>query len=163
MRESDIQRAVIDYRNWRMNQDPEWVLLHAIPNGESRDPRTAALLVGQGVTPGVYDLFWPIKTETNLGLYLELKTKVGEPTAEQVLFGIATGIQGYRTCIAYSTDDAIRVLDAYWKMYRPLRSVSVMEECRKYVETIHHRRARQKEKARKRAATKRSKRAHSRP
>src|SRR5574343_309859 len=63
---------------------PELALLHHIPNGGLRDPKTAVQLKQMGVLKGVPDLFLPLACFKWHGLYIELKTKEGKLSVEQI-------------------------------------------------------------------------------
>src|SRR5689334_14176538 len=88
----------IELMKWvglHLRQYPELDLLFHIPNGELRDPATAAKLQAMGVKPGVCDLFLPIARGGWHGCFIEMKRRGETPTPVQVAFMQAVERQGY--------------------------------------------------------------------
>jgi hypothetical protein len=114
---------------------PDCIMRH-VPNGEHRDPRTAAKLKAMGVLPGSADLefFWDASPSVSLpckfsALFMELKIDQGRPSLPQEIFGKrVTGI-GARYCIVRSVDEALQIL----KQHDLIREEVKIEEIgRKY-------------------------------
>lgn len=80
-----------------MNRDkyPELELLHAIPNGGTRNKAEAAKLKAEGVKAGVSDLFLPVARGGFHGLYLEMKRPGEKANAKQLKWGEKVKAQGY--------------------------------------------------------------------
>lgn len=98
--------------------------LHAIPNGGSRgDSRHTAAIVGsrmkaEGVKKGVADIFLPYPTRSTHGLYIELKTLTGKPSASQVEFAIDMIAADYDVVICRGYLEAIHTITDYLKERR---------------------------------------------
>lgn len=80
--ESRIQQACI--RGFRY-EHPK-VILFAIPNGGARSGLQGAILKGEGVLPGVADLFLMKSNSKFHGLFIEMKTLKGAQTDTQKQF-----------------------------------------------------------------------------
>lgn len=80
--------------------------LFAIPNGGSRHRIEARNLKLQGVKRGVSDMFLPLCRGGAAGLWIELKTPDGEPTAEQTDWIRRMSRAGYRALVAHGWDQA---------------------------------------------------------
>jgi hypothetical protein len=85
---------------------PGWWSSH-IPSGELRTEETGRLLKRMKTEPGMADfmLLGPGKVR-----FLELKRKGNKPTAAQVLFGLAAIAADADYAVAYSADEALRIL-----------------------------------------------------
>lgn len=83
---------------------PELKLLHHIPNEGKRT--NGALLKAAGMTAGVPDLSLPVARRGYHGLYIEMKFGDNKPTKMQKEFMGELKRQGYKTCVAYSADEA---------------------------------------------------------
>lgn len=105
--EGKIQQAAIAHLR---NTYPElYGCLYHIPNGAERNPLTAAILTGQGVTPGIQDLhlIW------NGRLYLiEVKTAKGEVSVEQKVVHAQHDKQGFKTYIFRSYEHIISFVES---------------------------------------------------
>jgi hypothetical protein len=113
---------------------PELKWLHHIPNGGSRGDtaKSRAIAGGQlkaeGVKAGVHDLFWPVSRRFGLnphgfcGLYIEMKrpsektTKAGGLSQAQIEFGNFAHSQGYKVAVAYSWEEAAKIIEDYWNL-----------------------------------------------
>lgn len=93
---------------------PELELLFHVPNGEVRDPRTAAKLKWLGVRPGVPDLLLPVPRGQYTGLALEMKRRSGASTSEaQKRFLEALRGCGWHVAVCAGADEAIGELRRY--------------------------------------------------
>ena len=97
----------------RLKIHPELKLLHAIPNGGSRDIREAKNLKRQGVKAGVPDLCLPVPKGTYHGLYIEMKVGKNKPSAKQKEWLAALGGNGYAVCVCYGAAEARRYIEKY--------------------------------------------------
>lgn len=115
--------AALNYQRW-----PELHWLHHIPNGGSRgdDAKSRAIrggqLKAQGVRTGVADLSLPVKRGIYSGLYIEMKKPSEKPkregskggvSDEQAEFGAFVKSQGFRWCVCYSWEEAVKVIEQY--------------------------------------------------
>lgn len=113
--ERDIHKAVMAECNHRAVDDPVWGLIFHPANGELRHPGVAGILKAMGVKPGVPDLIWPIARQGFNGMGLELKRKGGKLTDHQKRWAEMLGMENWYVAIAYSYEEAIKVLDWYYK------------------------------------------------
>ena len=98
---------------WCLRPDVIW---RHVPNGEHRDPRTAAKLKAMGVLPGSADLeFHWAEWHSVVGtmrrmLHLELKVGNRKQNAAQAGFALAMKLLGDEYHVARSIDEAIGIL-----------------------------------------------------
>lgn len=86
---------------------PELRLLHAIPNGGSRNPVEARHLKEQGVKAGIPDIFLPCARGGYYGLYIEMKRrKGGRVSDEQRAMIEALRAQGYKAEVCRGWEEA---------------------------------------------------------
>jgi hypothetical protein len=115
---------LVSMLRWCIRPDVIW---RHVPNGEHRDPRTAAKLKAMGVLPGSADLefHWSewdnrvlrdITPESTLVgkvrrvLHLELKIGNRQATPAQNEFALAVKLLGDEYQVVRSIDEAIRIL-----------------------------------------------------
>ena len=110
--ESQEQAAYFEWAQYI----PELKWAHAIPNGGRRDKKEAANLKRQGVKAGVSDIFIPLARGKYHGLYIELKTKTGKPSAEQKEFISDMHRNGYAAVFCYGAEEAIEATKQYLKL-----------------------------------------------
>lgn len=91
--------------------------MHAVPNGGNRNPREAARLVGQGVKPGVSDIFLPLARGGHHGLYIEMKRQKkhgpSRVSKDQASFQYAMIDEGYQAVVCYGAGEAITAIKNY--------------------------------------------------
>jgi hypothetical protein len=113
VRESALQIQLVSMLRWCIRPD---VIFRHVPNGEQRDPRTAAKLKAMGVLPGCADLEFHWCNIDELGrkirrvLHLELKADRGRQTEAQAGFALAVRLLGDEYHIARNIDEAIELL-----------------------------------------------------
>ena len=107
--EDKLQQACV---TWFRLQYPE-VVIFAIPNGGWRNLTVAQKLKGEGVRRGVHDYCWPYKAGTYPGLFVELKSRGGQPTKEQRDFAEFVQQQGYMAVFVKGWEDAWRAVAEY--------------------------------------------------
>ena len=99
------------FRLTRDRKDLRWMI--AIPNGGYRTKATAGKMAAEGQKAGIWDIFVPIPSGGYHGLFIEMKFGKNKLTELQREFGkFATG-QGYLCKVAYSADEAIKIIDEY--------------------------------------------------
>ena len=95
------------------------VIWRHVPNGEHRDPRTAAKLKAMGVLPGSADLefHWcemlpdqDMVVRVRKVLHLELKVGNRKPTEAQAGFALAMKLLGDEFHVARTIEEAITIL-----------------------------------------------------
>lgn len=113
-KEFAIQIALVERLKLQGNRDVIW--WHC-PNGELREPRTAARLKAMGVMPGVADLIFvwrdgyeSLGDEKTRVLFLELKRKGEKQTADQEWFEKMVRERGCEYRVADSIDEAVAIL-----------------------------------------------------
>lgn len=102
--------------------------LIAIPNGGKRTITEAIRFKKEGVKKGVSDLFLAIPTvdikifspsgitHANSGLWIEVKTKIGKVSKEQIAWGDNMKLMGYQFEIVRSVDEGIQIIKNYLGM-----------------------------------------------
>ena len=95
-------------------EQPELILLFAIPNGGQRHRLVAAKLRAEGVRRGVPDLFLPVARGRHHGLFVELKRlRGGQVSPDQKIWLQVLAGQGYQVAICAGWEAARRVLVDY--------------------------------------------------
>lgn len=87
--------------------------IFAIPNGGKRNAFEAKMLKLEGTTIGVFDTFFGWPTKKYHGLFLEFKYGTNCLTDAQKTFGILMSDIGYKCCVCYTFDDAIKTIKDY--------------------------------------------------
>lgn len=112
--EAQEQTTLFQWAGMMAGKWPEMRLLHAIPNGGSRNPIEARHLKEQGVKSGIPDLFLPCARGGWHGLYIEMKRrKGGRVSDEQREMIKALTAQGYRAEVCKGWEDAARIITEY--------------------------------------------------
>lgn len=95
------QLAITEIRN----KYPEtYGCLYHVPNGGNRDPRTASILTGQGVVPGIQDLHFIWKSQLYL---IEVKKTKGLVDPAQKVIHAQHKLHGYDTYIFRTSEQII--------------------------------------------------------
>jgi hypothetical protein len=109
--ESDEQIAAMD---WLRAQHP-WLVPYTmhIPNERKASYYAGYILKRMGVLKGASDLFiaWPCGIHH--GLFIEIKSKKGRPTPEQLEFIDRMNAVGYFATLAYGADEVINTIKEY--------------------------------------------------
>ena len=114
--EHNLQCACV---KWFAYQHPELAgLLFAVPNGGARSKATAGKLKAEGVVPGVADLILLVPFHMQgfdafHALCIELKTKTGRQSPEQVEWQEKVRKKGYVYVVIRSLDDFIATVEGY--------------------------------------------------
>jgi len=112
--EHQEQVAVIQWWNAVHRQHGlPYFALFAIPNGGARDMITGANLKAEGVRRGALDLMLSVARGKYHGLFIEMKAGSNKPTDEQLEFIEHLNGAGYKACVHWSADAAIREIEAY--------------------------------------------------
>jgi len=90
-------------------------LLHASLNGVPLTVVQRSIAKGQGQLNGVCDLFLPVPRNGFNGLFIEMKSKKGVLSDDQKEFIKNVKVCGYRAEVCYSANEAIDVLENYYK------------------------------------------------
>ena len=121
--EEQIQRAMIA---WVSLQPSIRDFVIHIPNQGRRTNFYGALLKKLGMKGGIPDLFIAIPRQGYAGCFIEVKRKKGIPSPNQKDYLIKLANNSYFTCIVYSIDQGIEVIDEYCfgKNLEKLKSLS---------------------------------------
>ena len=111
--EAEEQMAVIKWAELMSNKHPCLKWLYHTPNGGSRNIAEAANLKRMGVKAGVPDLCLPYPSNGHHGLYIEMKTDKGRPTACQRDYIDWLNEQGYKAVVCHGASEAIDVILNY--------------------------------------------------
>ena len=112
--EAQEQTALFEWAGMMSGRIPDLALLHAIPNGGSRNPAEARHLKAQGVKPGIPDIFLPCARGEYHGLYIELKRrKGGRVSIDQKKMILALQAQGYKAEVCMGWDEARETICEY--------------------------------------------------
>ena len=113
--EDDMQTRFFRVIRIASNRWPRLKFIHAIPNGGKRNPKEAARLKAQGVTPGVADIFCPmIGYGGQHGLYIEFKAGKNNLSPEQREFRNHVEHEDYSYKCCYSTEEAVWEVEKYF-------------------------------------------------
>lgn len=111
-REHRLQTACVQ---WFRYQYPQLApLLFAVPNGGQRNPKTAARLKEEGVTPGVADLILLHPNSQHGALLIEMKTETGRQQATQKQWQQAVERLGYQYTVCHSIDEFTDTIHEYF-------------------------------------------------
>jgi len=123
MSEEDIHRTFVEWADRQAATEPALELLFHVPNGGSRHPAEAKKLRQFGVRQGYPDLALPVNRFSSpspegtsmlyTGLVLELKSSNGRLRDSQKWWLRRLKKQGWAVAVAWSVDEAIRVIQRY--------------------------------------------------
>ncbi len=111
--ESELQQACVKY--FRMQFRFHALYLFAIPNGGIRSRLEASIMQGEGVTPGVADLFLALPSGPFHGLFIEIKSPKGRISENQAHFFSRQRTVGYQCQFCNSIDGFISIVNDYMK------------------------------------------------
>ncbi|WP_440221855.1 VRR-NUC domain-containing protein [Dokdonella sp. MW10] len=86
---------------------------YAIPNGGGRSKAQAGKLKAEGVRAGVSDIFVSLPSGRLCGLYIEMKSKTGDPSREQREWLAESVDLGYGAACCRGAEEAMQV----WRTY----------------------------------------------
>lgn len=112
--ESNEQIATMD---WLRAQHPK-IALHTLHIGNERKATYYAgyIMKRMGVLKGASDLFMAWPNGGYHGLFIELKSKVGKPSPEQLAFIERMRGVGYMAKVCYGAEEAIAMMQYYIKL-----------------------------------------------
>lgn len=113
--EDEEQTALFQWAELQSGKYPELRLLFHIPNGGKRNAREAARFKKMGVKSGVPDLFLPVAKKGFHGLWIEMKSKKGRLSENQIAFLKELDKQSYKTAVCYGWEEAAQTLTNYLK------------------------------------------------
>ncbi len=114
--ESAIQ---CNYIQWLKLQYPKvWGVTCAFVNGGARTASYGARLKREGMKPGMPDVGVFFPQGQNHGLFIEFKAKRGKTTLIQQEMLVKLEEQGYKCCVCYSLEEAIKETREYLRFPR---------------------------------------------
>lgn len=113
--ESRLQTACVTW--FRMQHRSLAKLLFAVPNGGSRSKIEAAIMQGEGVTPGVSDLILLVAQGDYNGLCIEMKTESrgSQQSDNQKAWQVLVEAQGYKYVVCRSIEQFMSEINNYLK------------------------------------------------
>lgn len=92
-------------------------LLFAVPNGGSRSKVEAAIMQGEGVTPGVSDLILLVARGNYNGLCIEMKTESrgSRQSDNQKAWQVLVETQGYKYIVCRNIEQFMSEINNYMK------------------------------------------------
>ena len=111
--EAEEQAAVLKWAELMSHKHPCLKWMYHCPNGGSRNVAEAANLKRMGVKPGVPDLCLPYPSGKYHGLYIEMKTDKGRPTAAQREYLSWLNQAGYKAVVCHGAEEAIGQIWGY--------------------------------------------------
>ena len=121
--ESNEQIAAMD---WLRAQHPN-IALHTLHIGNERKASYYAgyIMKRMGVLKGASDLFMAWPSGGFHGLFIEVKSKTGRPSAEQKAFLQRMKDVGYRAEICYGAEEVISTMKDYIGLHQGISSSSM--------------------------------------
>lgn len=111
--EAEEQELLIKWAAMNRGKYPALHRLFHIPNGGSRHPAEAAHLKKLGVKAGIPDLFLPFPANGFHGLWIEMKSTTGRPTALQLDWLEFFRRSGYAVAVCMGFEAAKECILAY--------------------------------------------------
>lgn len=121
--ESNEQIAAMD---WLRAQHPN-IAEHTLHIGNERKASHFAgyIMKRMGVLKGASDLFMAWPNGGFSGLFIEVKSKIGKPTPEQLAFIKRMRAVGYKAEVCYGADEVISTMKEYIGFYQGMSSSSI--------------------------------------
>ena len=113
--EDEEQIWLFSWAELNMYRFPELRLMYHIPNGGKRSKSEAVRFKAMGVKAGVSDIFLSVARGGYHGLYIELKAQDGRVSVPQRDFLEDIKREGYAGFVAYSGEEAARIIENYLK------------------------------------------------
>lgn len=113
--EDEEQIWLFSWAELNMYRFPELKLMYHIPNGGKRSKSEAVRFKAMGVKAGVSDIFLSVARGGYHGLYIELKAQDGKVSVPQRDFLEDIKREGYAGFVAYSGEEAARIIENYLK------------------------------------------------
>jgi hypothetical protein len=92
------------------------ITVHHSPNGGVRDERTGAKLKRMGLSPGFPDLFFPYAKKGFHGLYIEVKSKTGKLSENQIWWRDFLIEGGNAWYLARSANEILKIVREYFEL-----------------------------------------------
>ena len=111
--ESRLQQSCVTWFRYQYQQYTK--LLIAVPNGGARSKKEAAIMKGEGVTPGVADLILFLPKGECGALGIEMKAGKGRHTEHQKQWGEAFEAAGNKYTVCRSFEEFMEIINNYMK------------------------------------------------
>lgn len=111
--EAQEQAALIKWTQAVRGKYPELALLYHAPNEGKRSAITGARLKAQGMKKGFPDLFLPVARGGKHGLFIEMKSRKGRASPEQLWWLERLTAQGYAAVVCHGWEEAKEVIENY--------------------------------------------------
>ena len=111
--EASEQERLMEWAALNVRKYPPLRWLFHIPNGGYRNPIEAVHFKRLGVKAGAPDLFLPFPADGCNGLFIEMKSQTGRPTALQKEWIKWLNDNGYMAVVCYGMEQAVKVLEDY--------------------------------------------------
>lgn len=112
--EAQHQRALVQWWAWACKKyglEPRH-LMH-IPNEGKRSAVLGNLMRAEGLRRGVPDLFLAVPCGRQAGLWIEMKSKTGKPTIDQLEYLHLLEKRGYAASLCYGWEQAKEAVETY--------------------------------------------------
>ena len=114
MSERQEQSAFFARLRYYSGQFSELNFIHASMNGAwMRSKKMAVIALGEGLLPGVWDVYVPIPSKSMNGLYIEFKYGKNKLTDTQENYGRHIYAMGYGLGVAFTADEGMMILSRY--------------------------------------------------
>lgn len=113
--EAQEQTMLIEWAEMMQGRYPELALLFHIPNEGRRSYQYGRELKRQGLKKGVPDLCLPVARGMYHGLFIEMKSQVGRPSGEQLVWIDALRNEGYAATVCHGWREAAQFIEDYLK------------------------------------------------
>lgn len=111
--ESRLQQSCVKWFRYQYRKHSN--LLIAVPNGGARSRKEAAIMKGEGVTPGAADLLLLIPKGDCGALGIEMKVGKGKHSDYQKQWGRDFEAAGNKYIVCRSFDDFMLIINEYLK------------------------------------------------
>ena len=111
--ESQLQHSCLQW--FRLQYPSLGKILFAVPNGGKRDVRTGALMKYEGSIRGVADLILLIPKKGFASLCIEMKTRKGTQSEEQIKWQREAEKYRNRYVVCHSLDEFMNEVNSYLK------------------------------------------------
>ena len=111
--ETVIQQQVVKWFAYTYPEIYKTGALFAVPNEGKRTRATASRMKAEGMFPGVADLILLLPRGVFHGACIEMKSKGGKLTPEQIAWGNSRILSGYFVEVCFSFKQAIKSIEQY--------------------------------------------------
>lgn len=95
---------------------PQLASFFAVPNGGFRNKKTASILKGDGLMPGIPDTLCLHPAKTYAGIAIEFKVKYNKPSQHQVAWLNRLATNGFYCAVCWSQRDAMKLVCWFYSL-----------------------------------------------